>query len=516
MARIGSLGEFNVEEDDWNIYIERVKLYLKANSIKQDVQVPVFLTVMGSKAYKKLRTLCSPAAPETKSFDELVAVMAEKGGIPKPTKIAARYNFGLRRQQEGESVSAFHLALKEAAADCEFAGELETRLMEQLVAGIANKSTQEELLIKKNLDYKEALQTALSRECALKEAAAFTTHSSNSTPVHKVGFKKQSKPKCKCCGKTNHKFEDCYFKDKECHQCHRTGHIKPMCPTKRQEPRKSYGKKNKSVKTLDMYDSDSDEIPLKALYVPLNRISAPPIVGTVHINELPLKMEIDTGAAVSVIGIEDYKSLKLNESMIKTTDIRLETYTKEAITPLGICKVKVAYRGKTYGPLDLYVIDSTATPLFGRQWLQTIKLDWHSIHKVDEHTVPANVDELKRKYGELFSDTIGRLKGIKAKVEVNENARPVFLRARPVPLSLKELVNQDIERLITNDIISPVKHSDWATPIVPVQKNDGSIRICGDFKVTVNPVLNVDKYPQPRREELFANLAEESRSAKST
>ena len=55
--------------------------------------------------------------------------------------------------------------------------------------------------------------------------------------------------------------------------------------------------------------------------------------------------------------------------------------------------------------------------------------------------------------------------------------------------------------------LDPVQFSDWATPIVPVAKGDGSVRICGDFKVTVNPVLLIDKYPQPRREDLFAGLA---------
>ena len=51
-----------------------------------------------------------------------------------------------------------------------------------------------------------------------------------------------------------------------------------------------------------------------------------------------------------------------------------------------------------------------------------------------------------------------------------------------------------------------MEHSKWAVPIVPVPKKDGTLRICGDFKFTVNPYLDVDQHPLPKPTELFACL----------
>ena len=53
--------------------------------------------------------------------------------------------------------------------------------------------------------------------------------------------------------------------------------------------------------------------------------------------------------------------------------------------------------------------------------------------------------------------------------------------------------------------------SDWAAPIVPVIKSTGAIRICGDFKVTVNPKLEVDKYSLPKPDDLFTSLQGDKR-----
>ena len=54
-----------------------------------------------------------------------------------------------------------------------------------------------------------------------------------------------------------------------------------------------------------------------------------------------------------------------------------------------------------------------------------------------------------------------------------------------------------------------IQFSDWAVPIVAVLKNDQTIRICGDFKQTINQASKLDRYPIPKIEYLFATLGGE-------
>ena len=62
------------------------------------------------------------------------------------------------------------------------------------------------------------------------------------------------------------------------------------------------------------------------------------------------------------------------------------------------------------------------------------------------------------------------------------------------------------EKLQKDGVISPVTLSEWATPLVVVPKGDGRVRLCGDFKVSVNPALKIDQYPLPKVEDMFATL----------
>jgi len=55
-------------------------------------------------------------------------------------------------------------------------------------------------------------------------------------------------------------------------------------------------------------------------------------------------------------------------------------------------------------------------------------------------------------------------------------------------------------------VLEKVEFLDWATPIVPVLKSDGSVRICGNYKVIINPVLDAPEHPLPTGDDLFGQL----------
>ena len=90
------------------------------------------------------------------------------------------------------------------------------------------------------------------------------------------------------------------------------------------------------------------------------------------------------------------------------------------------------------------------------------------------------------------------MKVFEAKLQVKKGVKPRFMRAWMAPFALKAAVEKEQQRLENLGILE-------ATPIVAVPK-EGNIRICGDYKHTINPALNIDVHPLPQPEEIFTTL----------
>lgn len=523
MAKVGRIGEFVEGKEEFGCYVERMEQFFAANEIADDKRVPVFLAVVGAQTYALLRNLITPDLPSTKTYDELKTVLSLHYR-PKPLVIAERFRFHNRKQTETENVSEYLASLKKLSYDCDFGNFLNQALRDRLVCGLKNELIQKRLLAEVDLDLKKATEIALAMEMAAKHTTEIM--SKPVVPVNQVtrGGRRwhreqksgpgirgpragdNAKPKydgkkpCFRCG-GKHAAEDCKFKNEKCFECKKTGHIGKMCRSKKNLGRNQYVG----------FDTDEEDVDfgLYSLYhTQSNKTTNKEYRVTLSLDGNPVSLELDTGAAVTIVSEGIYKAYLKHLPMQKSS-VKLKDYGGERVPILGEVKVPVVYGNQRHN-LPLRVVQGNKPSLLGRDWLEDIKLDWTNIFSVKSTSTTNSTDtvnELLRKHEKLFEKSLGTIRDFTAQVRINPEVQPIFCKARPVPFSLKEMLEKELMRLEEAGIISRVERSDWATPIVVVPKADKSIRVCGDFKVTVNQCLDEQQYPLPNVEDMFAQLA---------
>ena len=109
-------------------------------------------------------------------------------------------------------------------------------------------------------------------------------------------------------------------------------------------------------------------------------------------------------------------------------------------------------------------------------------IDCNVVDKCDR-----NLNRVLDKNPTVFVPGLGLCTKVEARLLLQDDAVPKFVKPRPVPFSRMEAVDNELHRLEDLGILTRVDHSEWATPIVVVQKPNGKECICGDYKVTVNP-----------------------------
>ncbi|KAL5463687.1 hypothetical protein EMCRGX_G032610 [Ephydatia muelleri] len=499
MTYHGKLSEFDSTSEDWPSYVERMEQYFAANDVGDETKKrAILLSVCGSSTYRLIRSLLAPVKPGEKSYSDIVALVTTHLN-PKPSVIVQRFKFNCRVRGEVEPIADFVAALRALSEHCEFGMSLEDVLRDRLVCGINKPSIQRRLLGEGGLTFKKALELSLSMELANKGSSELQAVTKSDEQVQTV--QKSRGLQCYRCG-GNHLAHVCRLKNLICSQCGKRGHVARVCRSKATLNAPQRGRHD--VAALDE-DIPLEEPSVRTLYTLATKEA--PFHVTLKLHGVPVSMEIDTGAARTVMSQQAFKSTwgKSVAPVLHDTHIKLCTYTGESLKVLGVADVTVMYKGQET-KLPLVVVGQGGPNLSGRDWLRALKLDWGAIRLISANAKHSSWEQILKNHAALFKEELGTVKGVVAKVHVEATAAPSFYKYRSAPFIMKEKIEKELERLELAGIITPVQFSEWAAPIVPVVKADGSIRICGDYKLTLNRVARIETYPIPRVEELFAVL----------
>ena len=107
----------------------------------------------------------------------------------------------------------------------------------------------------------------------------------------------------------------------------------------------------------------------------------------------------------------------------------------------------------------------------------------------------------------VFTEGLGTFTGTKFSLQVDPQANPKFFKARIIPSFLKDKVDAKLARLQSLGIITPVKHSSWGALVDPILKQNGTIRLCDNYRTTINTASEGDTCCLSRVEGLFVAIA---------
>ena len=284
---------------------------------------------------------------------------------------------------------------------------------------------------------------------------------------------------------------DCKFINANCYYCGTRGHIAKACRKSLAKPVYFVNSVNNVVRVID-----EPIIHLVAIAVNVDVSCNIPFI-------------VDTGSPVSIISSGVARHYRLfDHYKLRLCDIALKGYSGQPIEVLGEIMVSVP----PAGPLRLVVVKGNAPALMGREWLRVLSIPLslgsspvRGCFHIESES-PSTVLRPESEFPKLYAEGLGRLQGIKPHLTLKPGAVPKFCRARTVPYSLRKAIEEELDSMVAEGLAERVSFSEWATPVVPVHKKDGSVRLCGDYKITLNPELQVNQYPLPTPEDLFATL----------
>eukprot|EP00731_Ephydatia_muelleri_P017292 Em0010g390a len=326
--------------------------------------------------YQLIRSLLAPIKLTDKTLDELFALVKDHLE-PAPSAIMQRFNFNARSQKSDESVAEFVAELRHIVEHCEYGGTLDEMLCDRLVCGIRAEP---------KLTFVKALE--ISQAAELAEKGARVLQPQQGLPAESVNaIVDTSQGSCYRCGR-KHSSDDCKCKDWICRVCGKKDHVAGVC-------RQVESRRNREWDKVH-----------------------PPLTVTVEVNKAKLCMEVDTGAADSILSESTFQRLwpEGARPLLRQSAVMLRTYSGEKLS------------------------------IRGRDWLAALNIPLQEL-LVMQTVSDTNLQSILNSHKELFKDELGLLRGVKTKLYVHDSCKPCFFKPRTVPYAIREKVEVELDRL---------------------------------------------------------------------
>ncbi|CAF4492109.1 unnamed protein product, partial [Rotaria sp. Silwood2] len=234
-----------------------------------------------------------------------------------------------------------------------------------------------------------------------------------------------------------------------------------------------------------------------------------PIQIQIQIDGVQVNFELDTGSPITVINESVWKSIGKPE--LNPIKLTYNSFSGHPIYFRSEALVNVNYNGQNTR-LHLLVGGTNRNNIIGRNWIHALHINTQTLDDIvlknkilHVNSELDNLDQLLNHYQEIFKKGLGRCK-IKAQLHIKPNVTPKICKPRSLSFAYRQAVENNLNRLVSEQVLEPINTAKWAAPIVVVPKPADNVRICADFSTGVNAALDIDKYPLPKPTDIFVAL----------
>ena len=521
----------------WKHYVTAAKLTEEASNI----QVAHFLMICGADAEDRYKSFTWADPDDAEKIDRVLARFQQEC-IPDENTIIERYVFNSRAQKPGEPIADYVAELRRFAASCKFESMKTTDIVNELirdkiVCGLPDAVMRTRLLEEGNkltLDrtiemLKCAEQVAVQNKVLDHKSSTPSTVSavrqpSSSSFNRRKGQQRQSsssnyqrspaanaKPqqsspserKCQYCGRKSHPRSECPAREKECHNCKRTGHWSTVC----RSPPSTQPQKVSSTWVVNAINTIDREKAAIRMF---------------HIGNKDICFLVDSGAEVNILSEQLYRRATGDAKLSRVDSSHsavLACYGGKQVVTRGT--VKLPLRNLPRSPQhEFHITQQDGEPIIGlRSSLDLGLLQLgpdvevvprnRSVRVIKSSaTTPLNsAQDVIQAYPDVFDDkSIGDL-GITHRIQLDPDAVPVTHAQRRVPEPIRDKVKATLDDLVKRQVIGKVSEpTDWVSSLVALPKKDESIRCCMDCK-DLNNAVKREHYTIPTYDEVSARLA---------